>query len=92
MMIRGMFCLIASVYLLQPLKAACTASVANPTVACIQSGIVNWTVTYSGCPSAYSATWVLDDFYNAGLVYEPTFSRTNFDMGTMLDRLGNGAC
>ena len=84
-MIRWMFCLIAAVYLLQPIKAACTATITNPTAASIQSGVVNWTMTTSGCPSAYSATWQLDDFYNIGVVYGPLFTLTNYNTGTPTD-------
>ena len=54
-------------------------------------GDCHWTVTHSGCPSANSATWVLDDFCDASLVYDPAFTVTHFDTATMLDRLGNGA-
>ncbi len=84
-MIRWMFCLIAAAYLLQPVKAACTATITNPTAASIQPGVVNWTMTTSGCPSAYSATWQLDDFYNIGVVYGPLFTLTNYNTGTPTD-------
>jgi hypothetical protein len=85
-MIRWMFCLIATVYFLQPLRAACNASVTNPTAASIQSGVVNWTMTYSGCPSLYSVDWVLDDFYLAQRVISaPPFTLWQFNTGTVLD-------
>src|SRR4029077_4908770 len=39
----------------------------------------------SNCPSAYSATWQLDDFYNIGVVYGPLFTLTNYNTGTPTD-------
>jgi hypothetical protein len=68
-----------------PPPNACTAMVTSPTAASTQSGVVNWAVSITNCPSAYSATWQLDDFYNIGVVRGPLFTLANYNTGTPTD-------